>query len=71
MTRIYRVVAGWHDFVVAGQKWHDCRISSIYNSVVTCLHNIINSSASAPQSARKIAVKKVSYVYVSMFGPEL
>ena len=42
----------------------------IYNSVVTCRHNIINSSASAPQNVKKIAVKKVSYVYVSMFGLE-
>ena len=41
----------------------------IYNSVVTCRHNIINSSASAPLSAKKIAVKKISDVYVSMFGP--
>ena len=39
-----------------------------YESVVTCRHNIINSSASAPQNAKKIAVKKVTYVYVSMFG---
>ena len=39
----------------------------IYNSVVTCRHNTINSSTSAPQNAKKIAVKKVSYVYVSMF----
>ena len=31
----------------------------------------INSSASAPQNAKKIAVKKGSYVYVSMVGSEL
>ena len=34
-------------------------------------HNIINSSASAPLNAKKLAVKKVSDVDVSMFGPEL
>ena len=49
---------------------HVC-MCNLYNSVVTCRHNIINSSASAPQNAKKIAVKKVSYIYVSMFGPEL
>ena len=43
----------------------------IYNSVLTCRKNIINSSASAPLNATKIAVKKVSDVDVCMFGPEL
>ena len=43
----------------------------IYNSVLTCRQNIINSSASAPLNAMKIAVKKVSDVDVCMFGPEL
>ena len=33
--------------------------------------NIINSSASAPLNATKIAVKKVRDVYVCIFGPEL
>ena len=42
----------------------------IYNSVLTCRKNIINSSASAPLNATKIAVKKVSDVDVCMFGPE-
>ena len=43
----------------------------IYNSVLTCRQNIINSSASAPLNATTIAVKKVSDVDVCMFGPEL
>ena len=43
----------------------------IYNSVLTCRQNIINSSASAPLNATRIAVKKVSDVDVCMFGPEL
>ena len=43
----------------------------IYNSVLTCRQNIMNSSASAPLNAAKIAVKKVSDVDVCMFGPEL
>ena len=43
----------------------------VYNSGDTNRHNIINSSASAPQNTKKIVVKKVSDVYVSMFGPEL
>ena len=43
----------------------------IYNSVLTCREHIINSSASAPPNATKIAVKKVSDVDVCMFGPEL
>ena len=43
----------------------------IVDSVVTCRHNIINSSASGPQNAKKIAVKKVSGGDVGMFEPEL
>ncbi len=43
----------------------------IYNSVLTCRPHIINSSASAPPNAKKIAVKKVGDVDVCMFGPEL
>ena len=42
----------------------------IYNSVLTCRQNIINSSESAPLNATKIAVKKVSDLDVCMFGPE-
>ena len=42
----------------------------IYNSVLICRQNVINSSASAPLNATKIAVKKVSDVDVCMFGPE-
>ena len=42
-----------------------------YNSVVTCRHTTINSPASVPLNAKKIAVKKVSDVDVVMFGPEL
>ena len=41
-----------------------------YNSVLTCRQTIINSAASAQPNATKIAVKKVSDVNVSMFGPE-
>ena len=43
----------------------------IYNSVLTCRQNIINSSVSTPLNATKIAVKKVGDVDVCMFGPEL
>ena len=43
----------------------------LYNSVVTLRHNIMNSSASVPLNAKKIAVKKDSEVGLSMFGPEL
>ena len=42
----------------------------IYNSVLTCRQNIINSSASAPLDATEFAVRKVSNVDVCMFGPE-
>ena len=49
-------------------KWN---IYIIYNSVLTCRQNIINSSASASLNATEIAVKKVSDVAVCMFGPEL
>ena len=42
----------------------------LYNSVITCRQHI-NSSASAPPNATKIAVKKVSDVDICMFGPEL
>ena len=38
-------------------------IYKIYNSVLTCRQNIINSSASGPLNATKIAVKKVSDVF--------
>ena len=34
----------------------------IYNSVLICLQTIINSTASAPPNATKIAVKKVSTI---------
>ena len=40
----------------------------IYNSVLTCRQNIINSSASAQLNATKIAVKKDSDVDVCMIG---
>ena len=43
----------------------------IYNSVLTCRQHIINSSASAPPNATKIALKKVNAVVVCKFGPEL
>ena len=38
---------------------------------VTCRRITMNSSASAPLNAKKIAVKKVSDVAVVMFGLEL
>ena len=44
---------------------------SSIDSVLTCRQHIINSSASAPPNATKIAMKKVSDVDVCMFGPEL
>ena len=44
---------------------------STYNLVLTCRQNIINSSASTPLNATKIAVKKVSDVDVCVFVPEL
>ena len=47
------------------------RFLYIYKTVLTCRQHIINSSASAPPNATKIAVKKVSDVDVCMFGPEL
>ena len=43
----------------------------IYNSVLTCRQNIINSSAGTPLNATEIAVKKVSDIDVCMFRPEL
>ena len=42
-----------------------------YKSVVTCRHITISNSAGENRNAKKIAVKKVSDVDVSMFGPEL
>ena len=42
----------------------------IYNSVAG-RHITIDNSASTRRNAKKIAVKKVSDVGVSMFGPEL
>ena len=42
-----------------------------YNSVLKCRQNIINSSASTPLNATKIAVKKISDVDACMFGPDL
>ena len=52
------------------QNWSHIYIY-IYNSVLTCRPHIINSSASAPPNATKIAVKRGSDVVVCMFGPEL
>ena len=43
---------------------------SLYSSVITWRKNIINSSASAPLNATKIAVKKISDVDICMFVPE-
>ena len=42
----------------------------IYYSVFICWHIAINSFASAPLNATKIAVMKVSHGRVVMFGPE-
>ena len=52
-------------------NYNKVRVIYIYNSVLTCRQHIINSSASTPPNATKIAVKKVSDVDVCMFGPEL
>ena len=41
------------------------------NSVATRRHITISTSASEPLNAKKIAVKEVSDVDVSMFGTEL
>ena len=57
----------------AGYRQTDKGTPQLYivDSVVTCRHNIINSSASGPLNAKKIAVKQVSGGDVGMFGPEL
>ena len=57
-------VAGWSKETTFARFY-------IYNSVLTCRQHIINSSASAPPNAMKIAVKKGSDVVVCMFGPEI
>ena len=41
--------------------------SYLYNSVATCRHITISTSASEPRNAKKSSVK----IDVSMFGPEL
>ena len=46
-------------------------VCNVLESVVTCQHIAINSSASATHNATEIAVKKVSDVEVVRFGPEL
>ena len=46
------------------QLKQNTNIYNIYNSVVTCRHIAINSSASDPLNATKIAVKKVSDIQV-------
>ena len=46
-----------------------CMQIFIYNSVLTCWQNIVNSSA--PPNGTKTAVKKVSDVDVCMFGAKL
>ena len=43
----------------------------IYNSVLTRRHRHINSSASTPQNATKIAEMKVSHHGLEIVGPEL
>ena len=43
----------------------------IYNSVLTRRHRHINSSASTPQHATKIAEMKVSHHGLEIVGPEL
>ena len=45
--------------------------TSIYNSVVTFRQTIINSTASEPRNATKMAVRKVRDVSVGVFWPEL
>ena len=48
-------------------------VASALQSIIqlACRQDIINSSASAPLNATKIAVQRVSDVDVCMFGPEL
>ena len=48
-----------------------CIIYIIQSLHAGTIDSIINSSASAPKNGKKIAVKKVIYIYVSMSGPEL
>ena len=43
----------------------------IYNSVLTRRHRHINSSASTPPNATKIAEMKVSHLGLEIVGPEL
>ena len=43
----------------------------IYNSVLTRRHRHINSSASTPPNATKIAKMKVSHHWLEIVGPEL
>ena len=55
-------------------NWEDITATNripIHNSVVTCRHIAINSSASAPLNATKIAVKKASDVDLVRYWPEL
>ena len=58
-----------------GENYEDESRSTIYinlyNSVHPCRHIAINSYASAPLNASKIAVMKVRRARVVMFRPEL
>ena len=47
------------------------RVSYIIQSLLSCRHITINTTASTRLNANKIAVKNDSDVDISMFGPEL
>ena len=63
--RRYVVDRHWHSNITNTNTCKDSWLND-NNPDIT-----INSSANAPLNAKKIAVKKVSDVGVSMFGPEL
>ena len=67
-----------YDSIVAGAASRKRRIQLrgasliyIYNSVLTRRHRHINSSASTPPDATKIAEMKVSHHGLEIVGPEL
>ena len=71
MIQLVNVITGQHCKTVIFLYGLPCISIYTYNSVVTCRHISINSSASAPLNAMNIAVKNDSDVDVVMFGPEL
>ena len=70
-------LSDWHQlwFTSADSSGNGHRLNTIRPTIPQARQgkerNIINSSASAPLKATKIAVKKVRDVDVCMFGPEL